>query len=600
MKRISLTFFIAFLTLITIKAQNLTPIFKSDKKTDELCDKARTEMLKNDNNTVALNLASEAKQYAISEGSPLSIAKANSTFGWIFLDSKNLPVAEEFVNKAFKDIEGLKEPEAIGILNHQYAIVVDKKGELKNALSHYFKAYKYYVDSKDYLKQAQVAGEISRIYAMNKDFETSDKYSKIEENLLKTHPNTKLQLSFNNKKNYVLMDQKKFQEAYQLNMTSAELAMQNKLPEEASSAYYNAAGAQFEMGNAKEAIDLVNTAINTAKQGKVDYTSYLVGYSQILMSLGKNKEAEELLLKTISDVHKSGDKFMELQARDLLTEFYKSQGKSEDAAKQFLVNSKIKDSISSAKQAISLKELEYQYKDEEKQKLLESYKLSSHLKNWLILLAFVLFAGALYLFFNTRKNFKLKQSLFEKKEKLLLSEKDIALKEKEIAQKEEEKAVLNKKLAVEEQKSLLLEKENTDRELASITLYVQEKNRMLEDLQLKMQQLLNDTSIENRDKLLEITRNLKQSISFEKDWDKIKLHFEKVHPDFFIKLSETYPNLTQNELKHCAYIKMNMSNKETANLLGVDHTTVKMSRYRIKKKINLSQEDDLAQFIQNI
>lgn len=115
-----------------------------------------------------------------------------------------------------------------------------------------------------------------------------------------------------------------------------------------------------------------------------------------------------------------------------------------------------------------------------------------------------------------------------------------------------------------------------------------------------MDDLLQKSSAENRDKLLDISRNLKNSISFEKDWDKIKLHFEKVHPQFFSILSGQFPNLTPNELKHCAYIKMNMSNKETANLLGIDHNSVKMSRYRIKKKIGLSQEEDLTAYIQSI
>lgn len=582
-------------------AQMMSPTFKTkNKKVDELCKQAREQMLKTDNNLQSVKTADMAKQIAISDGDDLAVAKANATLGWIFLNSNNLKVAEDFVNKAFKNIQGQKQPEAEGMLHHQIGIILDKKSEPKNSLTHYFKAYQYYLDAKDGFRQAQVLGEISRLYMMTNDVKTAEKYGKMQEQLLEKYPNGQLQLSLNNRKIFALMGQQKYKEAYDLSIKSLEIARKEKIDKEIPTFYYSAAGAMFEAGNIPEASKLVNRAIDFAKSHDLDYNDFLVGKSQILMSEGKNAEVESLLKSSISQLHKSGKSFMEMQARDILKDFYANQGKSELAAQQMIIANKIKDSLSSAKQAIALKEVEYQYKDDEKEKLLQSYKTSATQKNWIIGLIMVLGLAAFYSLMNVRKNLKLKQSLFDKKEKLLEFEKENALKQKELAQKEEEKAVLSEKLLKEEQERLKLEKENTDRELASITLYLQEKNKMMEELKAKMDNLLSNSSDENRSKILDITRNIKQSISFEKDWDKIKLHFEKVHPEFFSKLSEICPQLTQNELKHCAYIKMNMSNKETANLLGVDHNTVKMSRYRIKKKLELPQEEDLTQFINNV
>ena len=48
-------------------------------------------------------------------------------------------------------------------------------------------------------------------------------------------------------------------------------------------------------------------------------------------------------------------------------------------------------------------------------------------------------------------------------------------------------------------------------------------------------------------------------LSEENNWDKFKMHFEEVHPSFFTKLKEKHPNLTENELRLCAYCKMNIS-----------------------------------------
>lgn len=579
-------------------AQEMSPIFSSkNKSVDELCDKARKEMLKNDDNLPAMKIADQAKQEALSDNDPLATAKANATFGWIFLDGNNFDAAQNFVEKALKNIEGKKYPEADAMLHHQLAIVLDKKGQPKKALENYLKSIKYYEDSKNFLKQTQIYAEIARLYLVTGDKESFDKYFKMAGDLLKKHPNAHMQLVYNNQLSYVLMGEGKFKEAYRLNMNSVNLALKNRKNDFVGTAYYNAAGSLFEQNDPDGAMKLIDLGLDFAKKYNLPFGDFLLGKAQILSATGKTDEAEQMFKNSIQDLVRNKNKFMEMQARKLFADFYAENKQRELSMEQSIAARKIEDSIASVKQSLALKEVEYQYKDNEKEKLLESYRTSATLKNWIIGLVFVLGLAALYALINVRRNLKLKQTLFDKKEKLLEAEKENALKEKELAKNQEEKAVLNEKLLKEEQQRLKLEKENTDRELASITLYVQEKNKMMEELQAKMDGLLNNSSEENRSKILDITRNIKQSISFEKDWDKIKLHFEKVHPEFFSKLSEICPQLTQNELKHCAYIKMNMSNKETANLLGVDHNTVKMSRYRIKKKLELAQEDDLTQFI---
>lgn len=582
-------------------SQELSPLFKSGNKTvDQLAATSREQMLNDKDNLNALKTADKAKQIAISDNDKLAMAKANAAISWIFLDNKNLDAAENFAEKALKNIQGEEEAEAEAVLHHQIGIILDEKSEPKKALEHYLKAVKYYTDTKNYFRQAQVNNEISRLYLITGDKDSFNKYFSLTEKILKTHPNARLQLSYNNQMNFVLMEQRKFEEAYKINMESAALALKTGEKKFVNTSYYNAAGALFEQGKEEEAMVLVDKAIDYAKKNKIDYTEQLVGKAQIFLSQGKKKEAEQLFLSTINELRKNKDKFMEMQARKLLMNYYIENKNNEAAAEQLLITKNIEDSIASVNQSIALKEVEYQYKDQEKEDLLESYKTSAIQKNLIIILSTILSLVALYLFFNLRKNMKLRQTLFDKKEKLLENEKKNAIIEKELAVQKQEKAVLNEKLLQEEKQRIELEKQNTDRELASITLYVQEKNKMLEDLQGKMRTMLENTSDESRSKLLEISKNIKQNINFEKDWDKIKLHFEKVHPDFFVKLSEICPQLTQNELKHCAYIKMNMSNKETSNLLGVDHNTVKMSRYRIKKKLNLSQEEDLTQFIQAI
>ncbi|MBE0641027.1 MAG: tetratricopeptide repeat protein [Bacteroidales bacterium] len=84
------------------------------------------------------------------------------------------------------------------------------------------------------------------------------------------------------------------------------------------------------------------------------------------------------------------------------------------------------------------------------------------------------------------------------------------------------------------------------------------------------------------------------------EWESIQGHFNEVHPDFFRKLMELSADLTQYDLKHCAYIKMNLTTKEIGRILNISERSVQTARYRIKKKLVLGQDIDLIQMLQSI
>ena len=73
-------------------------------------------------------------------------------------------------------------------------------------------------------------------------------------------------------------------------------------------------------------------------------------------------------------------------------------------------------------------------------------------------------------------------------------------------------------------------------------------------------------------------------------WQSFQKHFESVHPKFFSNLREKGFGLTDNELKHCAYAQMQLSNKEVATIYGISPDSVKVARRRIKKKLNLKND----------
>jgi len=105
-----------------------------------------------------------------------------------------------------------------------------------------------------------------------------------------------------------------------------------------------------------------------------------------------------------------------------------------------------------------------------------------------------------------------------------------------------------------------------------------------------------------REEILDLDRVITK-LSFyddhEEEWERLKVHFDGIHSGFFSKLKNKCPQLTQTELEHCSFIKLQLPTKEIARMLNIDPKSVQASRYRIKKKMNLPLESDLREFIES-
>jgi FixJ family two-component response regulator len=83
----------------------------------------------------------------------------------------------------------------------------------------------------------------------------------------------------------------------------------------------------------------------------------------------------------------------------------------------------------------------------------------------------------------------------------------------------------------------------------------------------------------------------------EDDWESFARHFDQVHTDFIKRLKEKYPQLSPKDLKLCAYLRMNLVSKEIAPLLNISVRGVEISRYRLRKKMQLHAEVNLTDYM---
>lgn len=580
----------------------ISPIFTSKNGTvNDLCDSA-IKLSKEKNFLRAMALADSATSIAVRAHDDLAIAHANATMGWILIDDYNFSLAVEFAEKGLKRIAHIKEPRAKAMLMHQVGLAYDRMNLPDKAMKQYFEAMKIYKSLNDERFVGQLEGNIGRLYFIANDFKTAKRYYNQGYEKIRDKQIPLLISDYYNRYAVLLQAEGNVKDAYRYNLLGIELARKNGLLQELCDFYFNMASVQYAMGNDRLAMQYVDSAIELAKQKGFDYAQYLGSKAKLLSDGNKtfNPEVEQLFMTALAEVTRSQNKYMEYSIRNLLADYYKQVSMFGKAAEQIVIVNDIKDSIANTRNAVALKEIEYKYKDLEKETLLKGYQSKSRMKNGLIVMMLLLAVLGLYLFCSARKTLRLRQLYFKSKERLLEQEKANAIYERELEKDHKERALLEQQLHKEERLALEREMASTQRELTTITLFLQEKNKMLEELKAQLEQAIIHSDGTQKAGLQKLQQNIRHSINFDNDWDKVKLHFEKVHPDFFARLTEICPQLTPNELKHCAYIKMNMSIKETANLLNIDYNSVKMSRYRIKKKLNLEPETDLVEFIHNI
>lgn len=140
-------------------------------------------------------------------------------------------------------------------------------------------------------------------------------------------------------------------------------------------------------------------------------------------------------------------------------------------------------------------------------------------------------------------------------------------------------------------------------ELSSTTMNVIRKNEILIDIsnQINKLQDSNETLSANANKQLQkIQKLIKENISHDDDWQKFAQNFDVVYENYLKRLVAQFPQLNVNDQRLCAYLKMGLSSKEIAPLLNMSYRSVEMTRYRLRKKMELSRDVNLVDFLQHL
>lgn len=137
-----------------------------------------------------------------------------------------------------------------------------------------------------------------------------------------------------------------------------------------------------------------------------------------------------------------------------------------------------------------------------------------------------------------------------------------------------------------------------NRELSGMTMHLLQRGEVLTKVKEVISTLVkkHDIDKESSPAIRQLLRLIREVERSEDDWEKFTIHFNHVNADFFAVLKDRAPDLTPNELKLCAYIKMNLSSKEIAQLLNITIKAIEVARYRLRKKLHVASDVNLYDF----
>ena len=454
------------------------------------------------------------------------------------------------------------------------------------AIKAYQQAMQYEEKSNSIKGKSKILNSLADVNSKMKNYKIALKYAK-EALVLKNKIGNKSEIS-NTLANlgHILqkmdsLDKAEFYFGQSLNLRK-EIKDQRRI----ASSLYNLADIHIlkkEPLNAKEELNKA-LGIFTGLGEKTGQVICLLTLSKAYNMLGLSSKSKNSISKAIgiSKITKNNELLKDCYKQ--YADFYSINNDQTQAFKYFKKYTEIKDSLESVNNRKIFNELELQYQTDQKDNEIALLKKKTELqkKNNIILILSIIilfFISTLLFFFYRAKAQKL-----QIKSELLEKEKIIHKQDVEI--KEHETNLLKHQL------------ESKNRELTSKVLVMLKTNQMLENI-LKKLSLLNKNISINQVKAKDVSSIIREIENHSGNtlWQDFDTAFQGVHSEFYNKLLKINPQLTSTEIKMASLLKLNLNTKEIADITFKSESSIKSTRFRLRKKLGLNSDTGLVTFL---
>ncbi|HEY4651131.1 MAG TPA: tetratricopeptide repeat protein, partial [Pontibacter sp.] len=477
----------------------------------------------------------------------------------------NLDSALYFINQAEQLSAELKAPTVSAQVYALKGNILIRQGFYDNALEYCLKALHTFRELKDERRELGLYNNIGAIYDRKKDFRKArEYYFKSYELLNKIKPSmsgekyadyagqmlSNIGATYSSEQNFE-QGMAYYQKALVLAKKYKQEAVMGLLHTNIGMLYMSRGQLEKALENVEKGLALrLKTRDN---EGAAKSYGYLGSY---YFAKKEYPTAIEYLEKSFDLGEEIGALANNVRVADMMSKAYAALGQYESAYTTGIVHKQLSDSISNEESTRKFAQLEMQYQFDMQQQaeaVRQKEKELKYLVAGSILMLIIVIGIVLYII---QRNKALRSQL------------------------------AHQQLQLENQ--MLVEKlEFRNKELTTNVLYIVKKNELINDISARLLELKKQLKKENAKPMERIVLDLQSELD-QGAWDEFELRFQQVHEEFYNELNTRFPDLTPNEKKLCAFLRLNMTTKEISSITQQSIKSVEVARTRLRKKLDLN------------
>lgn len=428
-------------------------------------------------------------------------------------------------------------------------------GDMDKSSECYFKSLKLFDKIKDVMGLAQATSWIGVLYYKQKNYPKALEYFQASLDYSKKSNSGDGIISNLNSIANVYADQGDFQKALKNYMEALDLAVKHSDRRMEGAVSLSVGTTYLKMKEKDLAVNYFQRALDifTKLNNQLRIAKCKIQFGEYYYITGEYRKGTVIASEALEVGRQRGFREVELNAATLLQKLSLALKDTLSAYRYLVLENEMKDSLAFGERKKMLTKLESQYqfdKDQAQKAIIQQRK-----QYITVILVLVLISGLIILsLFWGRLKVKAKNALLQKEN----LEKELEFKNKEM--------VLN-------------------------VMSLMKKNEMLADLSEKLIRIDSEvTTAEGKDTIKKVARELQKGQEDE-IWKEFSLRFKEVHGDFYNSLLAKYPTLGPNDLKLCAFLRLNMSSKDIAALTGQRVSSLETARHRLRQKLGISNSD---------
>lgn len=444
------------------------------------------------------------------------------------------------------------------------------KGGYRLALQETLKAVRFFEEIDDPLREADALKQLGDIENALGNYEASLQYCDRASQIYRDFDDKIYQSYAANAAGLAASALGKLELATDYQTQAIALAREMEVKTSLSSALTDLGGIYIKQKNYALAKTTLSEALQIAREIdiKIDIAAALTELAVVDIENNAPTQALSKLNEVIDIIEPIGAKAFLSSAYKKRSAVFETLNNKDAALRDFKQYHILNDSIYNITKSQQIEELKTIYETEKKEQEIENLNQQvkiSNLRKGLYaggMVAFIMISGLLWFGFNQ----KMKKNKVERAAQEEIYRQELAFKKKE---------------------------------LTSQTLHLVQKNLFLENLRENLEEVQTSPGEFHRESSRVLT-SLKTDAALDQDWETFKSYFVEVHNDFDQKLANTSADLTENEIRLAYFVRMNLNTREIAAMLHVLPESIRKSKYRLKKKLNLGKDDDLYAFLATI